>query len=466
MPSHAVPAPGTGNARLEQALAVAHQAAAAGWLAAAAIAPAPEGIMYGLLAATSALRWRAVADAVISGPARIPLRVLGALLAWSVASSLIAGGFAGAVTGIPGRTSLAPFLVAAAGLGPRWLVGATVVPGMYWAVLLVLQKFSPAPWQARMIPHPSVTFLGLQWLCALGIAAAGSTGPMRARTVGALCGAVSMLGAALAQSRTLAMVMVASLAMLPLTAADRRGRTVRALGCVSIMMTALLLLWMSPVGQKALHQWTRARNLALKAPSPGYIAFDNFLSHRWDLHTWTCQRATSGVQPLFLGRGNGSWRRDFNDPASSRHPGDPRAALTIKSSTHAHQLYLQTLYEQGAIGLTLLCALIMSLMAPAWRNRCTHVLAAAAVACVGMTVLVGLVEGEWMSKPFMATVAWLLAASTAPRDEFRTTRGERASEAPPVAADRRYPASQVPGPQHLGATGGHDGLPVGAGGNL
>ena len=427
MPSHAVPAPGTGNARLEQALAVAHQAAAAGWLAAAAIAPAPEGIMYGLLAATSALRWRAVADVVISGPARIPLRVLGALLAWSVASSLIAGGFAGAVTGIPGRTSLAPFLVAAAGLGPRWLVGATVVPGVYWTVLLLLQKLAPAPWQVRMIPHPSATFVGLQWLCALGVGVASTKGPVLARASGAIATALAFVGAGLAQSRTLAIAMLISLLTTPMIPAGLRSRFSRAWLNAPIVIAAVFAIWMSPIGQKSAGH---AAALLREGTHPSFDSVDRLLSHRWYLHVWTAERATTDPSTCLLGHGTYSWRRDFHaaapsGPANPDNPGYPPAAFF----GHAHELYLQTLYEQGAVGLAILISLGIAIAAVGWRLRSTSSLPLAALTCVGMTAVIGLTEGEWMSKSFMAMVAWMTSAACA-----RTASIESRSNSPDIAS--------------------------------
>jgi hypothetical protein len=389
---HRLAAPQTIRNGLDPATALAalHAVLAMAWLAAMAIGSAPESILFVCLCVVTIVRTPALLRGRLPAGVMLPLALWGALVAWMTVSFLWSDTSLSFGQAMPGRWFLGPLLVLPAALTPVAVLGAGAVAGLWWAGLLAVGALGAAlpSWLAPH--HVSQSFTGLSMLGIAGMATAATARAWVPRVLGCACLVASIVGAGVAGSRGTAFALILA-SVMTLVAAGGAGaaRLVRRAAIASVAAGALLAIALAlEVGEKMSESVVRAES-ALTEPEtddrpPVIRAADALTTGRGSLHAWTAYRVPDA---WLAGHGAGSWGDDFAE-ASIAHSTAllPRAVMDNYLGTRffAHQLYLQTAYEYGAVGLGLLAAFAASCWLKAWPRRRT--LAGAAIIALIVTV--------------------------------------------------------------------------------
>jgi len=297
---------------------------------------------------------------------------------------------------LPGRWYLGPLLVLPARLPTRVILWATAIPGAWWTMILALAACG-VPLPSLVLPgHPSVTFAGIGMLAIAGMAAASAAPNRRGRAIGWLGLTAALAGAALSMSRGLTIAIVGTAATIAGFTAEGRRQAFRRLAAIAAVAVAMLTAaWQGGIGDKFGISVTMAQSSLThdRAPVAERVtaAINAIATSRATLHSWTSARVP---EAWLKGRGAKSWADDFADDfIAPPAPNQERSVFGVLAGQRffAHQLYLQTAYEYGAVGLALLAAFGASCWLQAWPTRRT-VASAAVLSFSALFGILGLSE--------------------------------------------------------------------------
>jgi hypothetical protein len=405
-----------------------HATLAAAWLCALGIGAAPESILFTCLCAVTAVRAPTIMRRQVHGPAALPLAIWAAFVGWMALSISWSDTSLALADALPGRWYLGPLLVLPARLPTRVILWATAIPGAWWTMILALAACG-VPLPSLVLPgHPSVTFAGIGMLAIAGMAAASAAPNRRGRAIGWLGLTAALAGAALSMSRGLTIAIVGTAAMISGVTAEGRRRAFRCLAAIAAIAIAMLAAaWQAGIGDKFAVSVATARSSLTHDHVPAAerftAAINAVAANRPSLHSWTSARVP---EAWLQGRGAKSWADDFaEDFIASPAPNQERSAFSALAGQRffAHQLYLQTAYEYGAIGVAMLVAFGASCWLAAWPTRRT-VASAAVLSFTALVGILGLTELQPNDRA-NAHLAVVLLALVAQVDRDQRTRSAR-----------------------------------------
>ncbi len=348
----------------DQRLEQLHALLACGWLIGMLASPPVEAVAYAGLLPVALLRWRYAVGVGRDRLLIVGTTCFGALIAWAAASQLWSP--ASCSTGFPARLATVPLLVLHAGVRATDVRLACFIGGGYRVAIGALGLVG-AQLPAWLVPNHSAQ--ETPGLLVFGAATASLFAEPRwwIRLLPVAC--LSLWAMAAAQIQSVGTVVASSIAGVVAVVTAARSKWL-ALATVAAMMAGLaglaLALRGSPLWIK-----TDRKMAALSTPQGADAlvatpqAIDAALSARLQIWDWTIRKIPEA--PL-AGHGAGSWAHAFKAAVESGAPmtpwESPRRRVGLQS--HAHNLYLQVLFEFGVVGLALLVVCLGAWSARAW----------------------------------------------------------------------------------------------------
>ena len=268
---------------------------------------------------------------------------------------------------------------------PTWLIpshSSQETPGLMAFGAASLSLFAEPQWWSRVLPAATLA------LWTMAAAQIQSVGTVMATLLG---GAIGLIASSRSIMRGCAALVVVTLAM-------------ASLG---------LALKGSPL-------WTKADRKVAAIVDPrasssfafSAAAIDDALSYRLTIWYWTGSRL---LHAPALGHGAGAWEFEFKAAVASGQQLVPweTSSNRVGSQPHAHNLFAQTMYEFGAIGLLLLVICLAAWSSAVWRS------ADQITRAFGMTLLAAFIvsrlngQGDLLSRNsilFLGLVACLAGA--------------------------------------------------------
>jgi len=390
-----------------------HAVSAVAWLVGGLLSPALEGIAFGVLAPVAVWRWREL-GATLRGSPRLRSIVIGyaVLMAWVCASAAWAP--AGATPAFHLRQMVAPLLIVHAGVSVAGLMVAALLGGGCRAAVAGAE-LAGLPMPAGLsVDYVSKGTLGIQLLGVAAFTFVRFARGWRQWPVPLAVLALWAVGSAQLASRGSLLAGLAGGAI-GLASQTRSWRTAAAVGLGLCLAgaAAAAVLQSSPLLRKFIDGSVLTVSAAAEGRSNGVLdpeTIDNYLSYRLVLWDWTVRHLSGN--PV-AGHGLGTWSVDFNAAAASGSANPPWRSWPLPLDfrmAHAHNLYLQVAYEQGAVGVGLLALVLVLLLRCFWGSPDP------AIAVFGMTLLVTFLVarcnmgGDIDSRVSGASFAFLLCA--------------------------------------------------------
>ncbi len=279
---------------------------------------------------------------------------------------------------------------------PTWLLpshSSHETPGLLAFGAASLSLFAEPRWWFRVLPAATLA------LWTMAAAQIQSVGSVIATLVGGLIG---FLASSRSIMRGCAAIVVVTLTMASLGVALRGSP-----------------LWIKADRKvAALLDRKESSKLDLSA-----AAMDTALSRRLTIWYWTMSRLPGA--PV-VGRGAGSWESDFKAAVASGEPLVPWEKTTsrVGSQSHAHNLFAQTMYEFGAIGLLLLITCLATWSSTIWRStdQVTRVFGMTLVAAFTVSRFNG--QGDLLNRVSILFLGLAACLAGAQRFDRRHARSE------------------------------------------
>jgi len=282
---------------------------------------------------------------------------------------------------------------------PTWLIpshSSHETPGLLAFGAASISLFAEPRWWFHALPAASLA------LWAMAAAQIQSVGTVISTLLG---GAIGLIASSRSIIRGCAVIAVVAL----------------ALASLGVLFRGSPLWIKAGVKVKALVDPNASSSVELSA-----AAIDDALSRRLTIWYWTGSRLLDAPA---LGHGAGSWEFEFKAAVASGQRLVPWGASSrrVGAQSHAHNLFAQTMYEFGAIGLLLLVTCLATWSSAVWRS------ADQITRAFGMTLLAAFIvsrfngQGDLLSR---VTILFLgLAAGVAGAQRFRRSQGPPESAA-------------------------------------